>query len=211
MNIGFDLDGTIITCKDKHSILMDVITKAYGLDFCKDKYWKDKRSGLKNTESLMRQGIALNTAFKVNNTWIASIENIEWAYFDSLFEGLFENLVKLREKGHSLHLISARNNIMNANIQLQTLGIECFFDTVNFVTLSSGLQKSDFFDKLNLDCYIGDTEVDFKESKKSKISFYPVITGMRSKDFFVNLGLNEVLKITLEQFLDRKQNDQRIK
>jgi phosphoglycolate phosphatase-like HAD superfamily hydrolase len=204
MRIGLDLDGTIITCKEKHCILMEVVTKAYGLEFCKEQYWKDKRSGLNNTESLMRQGVTCNAAGRVNDNWIANIENIEWANFDSLIKGAFDSMVRLREQGHSLHLISSRNNVTNAFIQLQALGIKSFFSTTNFVTSVSGLIKSDYFNRLNIDCYIGDTEVDYKESQKSNISFYPVITGMRSKDFFTNLGLNEALNITLEQFLRRK-------
>jgi len=205
MRIGLDLDGTIITCKEKHCILMEVVTNAYGLEFCKAKYWNDKRSGLNNTESLMRQGVALNAAVKVNNTWVSSVENIEWSNFDSLLKGSFDSMVKMREQGHSLHLISARNNVSNALIQLQALGIKSFFNTTNFVTAASGLLKSDYFNRLNIDCYIGDTEIDYKESRKSNISFYPVTTGMRSKDFFINLGLHEVLNMTLKQFLNRKK------
>jgi hypothetical protein len=183
---------------------MQVVSKAHGLTICKEKYWKDKRSGLNNIESLLRQGFTWNDACKLNSNWTENVENIEWSYFDSLMKNTFDVMTRMKNQGHTLHLVSARNNIKNGLIQLQTLGIENFFDTTSFVTLASGLAKSDYFHKLNLDCYIGDTEVDFVESQISNISFYPVITGMRSKDFFINLGLNSLLDLTLEQFLEKK-------
>lgn len=207
MRIGLDLDGTIITCESKHCILMEVVTRAIGLEFCISRYWEDKRSGLNNKQSLLSQGIALGDAEIVDNTWIASIENIEWTFFDTLLTGALDDLVRLRAQGNSLHLISSRNNAANALIQLRTLGIDRFFDTVNFVSLGSGLTKSDFLNELNIDCYIGDTEADYEASRKSNISFYPVTTGMRDKDFFVNLGLEAKILSKLGQFPKWKQND----
>lgn len=199
MRLGFDLDGTLITCQSKHCTLMLAITKAFDVDFNYSKYWKDKRSGLNNRESLVNQGISANNADMINKIWIENIENIEWNNYDKLLPRAVESLLYLKQKNHSLHLVSARNNIKNARLQLKILGIYNLFDTIDFVDNKSSYNKSFYFNLREINCYFGDTEADFIESKSAQITFYPVLTGMRSRTFFISLGLEDKIFLSLEQ------------
>lgn len=203
MRIGVDLDGTIITCREKHCSLMSSLTRASNINFCKDKYWLDKRSGLNNKNSLLNQGVSLELSEKINSYWLSNIENYEWASFDSLIIGVLDSFRKIRNKGHSLHLISARNNIYNARLQLDTLGISFLFDSIDFTTIFSKKKKSFYFKERKIECYIGDTELDFEECKTSNILYYPVITGMRSKEFFTSLGLGERINLSINHVLEK--------
>ena len=203
MRIGFDLDGTLITCESKHCILMSAITTAFDLHFIESEYWKNKRHGLNNKLALIKQGISPDSAELINKIWIQSIENIEWAVYDKLLDRAIESLFCLRKKGHSLHLVSARNNINNAILQLKMLGINELFNTIDFVSVRSSNTKSFYFQKRKIECYFGDTEADFKESNIACIDFYPVLTGMRNKDFFINLGLEDKITLNLEQAIHK--------
>jgi len=205
VRIGIDLDGTIITCKEKHCILMQVIAKSYGQKFCAKHYWYSKRSGLNNIKALVRQNISLKIAEKINKTWISNVENIEWAYFDTLFPDALSNITMMKERGDSLHLVSARNNVANAEYQLEILGIDKVFNTINFVSSTSGLSKSHYLTRLALDVYIGDTELDYREALKSNTMFFPTTDGMRSRDFFKSLGINSPLNQPLKNFLEKEK------
>lgn len=203
MRIGLDLDGTLITCGPKHCNLMKAITKAFNLDFDESKYWEDKNSGLNNKSALMKQGISCSFSDKVSDIWIKSIENIEWASFDKLLSETISALTTLKKKGHTLHLVSARNNIPNAKLQLKLLGIDRLFESIDFVSINSKKSKSYYFKARNIECYFGDTEADFKESKLACIDFYPVLTGMRNNKFFVGLDLKNEISLNLEQAINQ--------
>lgn len=199
MRIGLDLDGTIITCKSKQCVLMSAIVNAFGLSFSENEFWRDKRKGLNNKLALTNQGFSPNLSDKINSIWITNVEKIEWAGFDKLLEGSMNALSALRAEGHTLHLISARNNIRNAELQLKLLAIEDLFETVDFVRADPKINKAHYFKKRKIDCYIGDTEADFRESKLAGIDFYSVLTGMRSEDFFAHLNLQNQISLDLYQ------------
>jgi phosphoglycolate phosphatase-like HAD superfamily hydrolase len=199
MRIGLDLDGTIITCKSKQCVLIATIAKAFDLPFCESEYWQDKRSGLNNKLALINQGISDELSSKINKIWIDNIEQVQWAGLDKLLEGSVEALSDLKADGHTLHLISARNNIQNARLQLEWLGLSKLFETIDFVSIQSKKNKSFYFKKREIDCYFGDTEADAKESKVADIDFYSVLSGMRNIEFFNNLELENDISLNLNQ------------
>ncbi len=207
MRIGFDLDGTLITCEPKHSVLMSILANAHHVRFDRNKYWQDKRMGLNNKLALINQGVSKSTAAQMNTIWINSIERIEWACFDKLFSDTKVLLQELRAKGHTLHLVSARNHIPNANLQLRLLGIDQLFDSVDFVSVQSKKTKSFYFEKRFIDCYFGDTEADFEATQIVNIDFYSVLTGMRNREFFASLIPNKSINRNLKQALISMKNN----
>ncbi|WP_300315514.1 HAD family hydrolase [uncultured Psychrobacter sp.] len=184
MRIGFDLDGTLISCQPKHCVLMTTIAKAFEVDFVATMYWQDKRAGLNNKQALINQGISGATAIAMNSTWISQIETMAWARFDAVFDHARSLLERLKHDGHTLHLVSARNHIPNARVQLNVLGMTHLFDSVDFVSLQSKKSKAFYFEKRAIHCYFGDTEADFEAAKAVGVEFYPVLTGMRDRAFF---------------------------
>jgi phosphoglycolate phosphatase-like HAD superfamily hydrolase len=202
MRIGIDLDGTIVTCKEKHCALMRTIAKSCGIKFCADEYWKSKQRGFNNIDSLRQQGVDARNAELLNDIWVLNIENHEWNSFDNIIEKMSESILHWINQGHSVHLISARNNVKNAYLQINSLGILDYFKSVDFVTSSSKLDKLNFFEKRRIETYIGDTEADYNYSLAAGIPFYPVQTGMRGREYLCELGLSHCLDISVDKFLE---------
>ena len=190
MRIGLDLDGTLISCKEKHCALMKSLARAFGINFDIDKYWEAKQNGKNNIAALEMQNIDKETAELLNTQWVAQIENIEWLYFDRVFDGVGQALDSLLEKKHTLHLVSARNNPQLGMLQLKQLNIHNYFNTIDFIQISKGQNKKDTFKKLELDMYIGDTEYDYMSSVEANTECFLVESGMRNKQHLLKFSTN---------------------
>ncbi|NWK80879.1 HAD hydrolase-like protein [Acinetobacter sp. SwsAc4] len=189
MRIGFDLDGTLITCREKQVYLMDILAKVYDINLDKDFFWELKRGGANNIDSLRKMKICENIVLNLNDKWIMDIENLEWLFFDKKIDGVSLFLENLIKKGHSLHLISARNNKFNSLMQLEILNLTKFFKTIDFVSQRKNENKSFFLKKRGVHLYIGDTEYDSLSCKESNIQSILVCSGMRNKSYLANLGV----------------------
>jgi len=190
MNIGIDLDGTLISCKNKHVALLGAIAKYYGVKVDLEYFWLLKRNGFNTYESLINQGVESFLVEKINRDWCCFIENIEWLLFDSLLPGVNDFLIKAKNNGIKLHLVSARNSPINAYFQLRQLNIDQFFETITFVSSNRNESKQDVFFKRKIDIYVGDTEYDFNESLNANIQCYLVSSGMRSKEYLNKYSFN---------------------
>lgn len=190
MNIGIDLDGTLISCKNKHVALLGAISKSYGIKVDLEYFWLLKRNGLNTYQSLITQGVESSLVEKINRDWCFFIENIEWLFFDSLLPGVNEFLINAKNNGIKLHLVSARNSPINAYFQLRQLNIEQFFETITFVSSIRKESKQDVFIERKIEIYVGDTEYDFNESLNANIQCYLVSSGMRSKEYLNKYSFN---------------------
>lgn len=183
MKIGLDLDGTLITCKEKHVSLMAIIAKAFSIELDIEIYWALKKEGHSNFSALEVMGLNKFLVDKLNKQWCISIENLEWGNFDSLFPDTIIALDSMKSLGYSLHLISARNAKNIAFQQLRHLNLLHFFDSIDFVSNVRNEKKSFFMQKQNIDIYIGDTEADFESAKSSGVECFLVTSGMRSDKY----------------------------
>lgn len=188
MKVGLDLDGTIISCREKHSILMLSIANAFNIKIDINKYWQCKRQGNNNKNSLMELGIEKDTVKLLDKQWCQSIENIEWLAFDKILPDCHAALEKFKNLGHTLHLISARNSPVTAKQQLHHLNLMNYFDSVDFVQTMNGEGKELFFKQREIDVYIGDTEYDKKCADLVGIECRLVSTGMRNKTLLLNFS-----------------------
>lgn len=183
MRIGLDLDGTLISCMEKHTFLMKTLLAAHGKKINIDEYWSYKREGLNNIQALKECGIETKLSELLNIQWIEQVELVQWMELDTVLSGVYCFLDEQLSNQNFLHLISARNNEKNSTLQLKKLDLMKYFETVSFVNKDLGERKSDKFIKYEIDLYIGDTEYDFFQAEKAGIPCYLVGTGMRSKWF----------------------------
>ncbi len=187
MRIGLDLDGTLITCQPKHCSLMRAVAKADGVSVCVEEYWLRKRLGDNNVQSLAHQGIERNIASRLDRHWRSAIESHEWLGFDSVLPRVGVTLDGYRAAGHTLHLISARNNKPLAMLQLRTLGLDHLFSTIDFRSGSAGESKLESMADRRLDLYIGDTELDLEFTRRANVEAILVTTGMRAAEYCMRL------------------------
>lgn len=180
MRIGLDLDGTLISCKEKHIHLMTTLAKAYNVKFDSEQYWNSKRNGCNNYSALMALGVEEKEAVCLNEQWFANVENLEWSCFDKILPDVDFCLNRLRSFGYSLHLISARRNKEYAWQQLRNLNLIHYFNSIDFVNHNKGEEKTTFFKKRKIMFYIGDTEYDKISADSVNVTCFLVTTGMRS-------------------------------
>lgn len=177
MKYIFDLDGTLITCKDRHCQLIKHIDSSINID----SYWKLKRSGLSNIQSLLKMGYTEDHAKKICSEWVSNIENTEWLKCDIPI--LNTKLLSILP-GENI-ILTARKNKNNLLSQVDMLGFSNFFDEVICVNPTNAqYSKGVILSKLNASFFIGDTESDMYAANISNVTFYPVASGMRSVNFF---------------------------
>lgn len=196
MNIGIDLDGTLITCEEKHCLLMESLTRAFDIGFCKETYWKYKRSGFNNIECLVKQEINLSEAKLLNKLWVDNVENIEWAYYDKLIVGVYDKLSKLKSNGHMLHLISARTNKVLGLQKIKQTDLDRLFDSVTFINIIHGEKKSVVMRNKDLKAYVGDTEQDYNMAVLAGVKPILVSSGMRNMELLKKYSDNVFNSLT---------------
>ncbi len=191
--IAFDFDGTIIDSRQRHQKVMAIILQKYGFNTDVSDLVDFKSDGKNNIDWLISKGIPFSQADHINKDWIQLIENEEFLKSDSLYEGVVNTLRTLSEN-NDLYLITARNNKEGAMSQIQKSGISKYFSDIIIVpsNKNSAELKSKELRRLEIDVFVGDTELDFQASTMADCHFYAVSQGFRSKEF---LKRNMVKKI----------------
>lgn len=189
MNIGLDLDGTLISCMQKQTTLMKTLLSAHqvSIDICK--YWSFKREGMNNIQALKNCRVDENLVNLLNKQWMDQIEAVQWMELDSILEGTIAFLNNQQKQTNKLYLISSRSNKANSLLQVEKLSLAKYFDTIDFVSNSLGEDKKNIFLSRKINIYIGDTEQDLKQSQSANIKCLLVASGMRSKEFLRSLGV----------------------
>ena len=157
MRIGLDLDGTLISCRERQMTLLGLLAKACRLVLDVPACWSLKREGLSNRAALVCMGASPDQAERVAGLWEQGIEDFHWLRYDQLLPDVPERLRYWREAGHSLHLISARRNPVSAAMQLRYLGLGDFA-SLDFVDPFVANSKRQALERVRPDVYIGDTE-----------------------------------------------------
>lgn len=193
MNIGLDLDGTLVSCADRHIGLMRVCTRQLGIDFDPQTYWDGKRRGDDNARALARCGIDGTNNALLCALWVRQVERLPWLWFDRPIEGALEALDILRSRGHRLHLVTARTNAGHLHLQLERLGIAQRCASVTVVSgVGVAAKKAAALRQAACDIFIGDAESDHEASRTAGIGFQAVCSGMRGAEFFASRGIAPV-------------------
>ena len=187
----FDLDGTLINT-------VNDLNKA--TNFALDKHHYPLRSIKQTTEDigngvakLIERSVPLGTSkeeyIQILNEFK---EYYKKHYFDNSFpyEGVKETLIKLKEMGYSLAVVSNKfnegaNALVNKyfkNIFDHIQGLEEPFkakpsnDMVNYTMTKLGFNAKETL-------YIGDTNVDYETAKNANVDIVLVSYGYRSKEY----------------------------
>jgi len=185
--IVLDLDGPVLDGKDRHYSCYAEILAESGLDpLPLDIYWDLKRNRTPLLEVLEQTGAA-DILQTFQQQWLTRIENMEFLELDLVWPGVDAALKKVRQEGHDITLLTKRQSETNALRQIERLGLTRCFDQVIVTGLNQ--QKSEML-KTRLPSrdfrgvvWIGDTELDIQEARKTGALAWTVTCGLRSAPF----------------------------
>lgn len=191
IRIGLDFDGTVVSCRERHVFVLRTLARAFGVGVDHDAVWALKRAGLSTRAALDRLGGGAVTHDMVH-AWAAQIESLQWLGFDRpLLKG--DLVARLRRSDCTLHLVTARRNAAHLHMQLNSLAMVDWWDSVDVVGAeNAAVAKAAALRHRQCDLYIGDTEVDLAATNQMGASFVAVASGMRTKEFLRGVGAYEV-------------------
>ncbi|KIE19462.1 hypothetical protein SE23_17240 [Vibrio sinaloensis] len=195
--IVFDLDGTLITCRDKQVSLFNQACNHYGKDVDVDYYWKLKRNGYSNRSILTSLNFKFDEVDRICSYWNNHIEDPRWLSLDELYN---YTLDKLREISleRKIYVLTARKNESNVTTQCDGLGISTFLTDLIVVSHDNVVEnKNRVLNKIKASLFIGDTETDFFASQNTPSKFIAFTEGQRSKSFLLRQGVTNFSKINL--------------
>ncbi len=185
MRIGLDLDGTLISCRERQMTLLGLLAKACGMDLDIQACWSLKREGLGNRAALDRLGVTAGKAQTLAMLWEQCVEDFHWLQYDRVLPDVPATLRSWSETGHTLHLISARRNSACALMQLHWLDLRGFA-SLDFVDPYAADGKRRTLERVRPDIYIGDTERDFLCAQEAGVLPLLLCSGMRSRAYLEN-------------------------
>lgn len=193
MNIAFDFDGTLVTAKERQTLLLRALAKTHGINFDVDRLWQMKQSGASNLIALRELDVDEMLASKIDTAWRHQIESSYWLSLDRLLGDVVGCLQDLKHCGANLHLITARKNKHLLNQQLVRLRLVEFFSTITCVSPFDAVnEKGMVLSEVHPIFFIGDSDTDFKASLLAKVEFLGLSTGQRSKEYLANLGVGNI-------------------
>lgn len=194
--IVLDLDGTLVDCKERQSLLAASLCRAAGLKLDIEAFWSAKRAGESTTKAMCSQGVDATTAAKLSKLWVTQVETDVWLRMDRLLPGVMRSLRDAREQGFQLHLLTARANERALRRQLCWLSLAPLFDYVEVVNpLEASQQKAKYLAAASPLAFIGDSESDAAAANAAEVRFIAVTGGQRSAAYLqtkTTLGTEEV-------------------
>lgn len=192
MRLGLDLDGTLLSCAERHTALMRAAARRVGASFDGTAFWMLKREGCNNRAALLRLGLPAPTAGLMDSIWAMAVESLQWLTFDRRLVAA-ETLAAAVRRGHSLHLFTARRNAAHARQQLARCGLLAAFSTIDVLAPDrAATAKATALAARGCDLLIGDSEVDLDAARIAAIRVRAVSSGMRSPAFLHAAGQHQV-------------------
>lgn len=183
--IALDLDGTLLDSRLRHSVLMHDILLSKGLSIDTADLVDYKSNGKSNLDWLIDKHISNDEANAIQKEWISKIEDEKYLQLDKLYPDALKILERL-SYDNSLFLLTARMNKEGAMEQIMRLGISPFFEEI--IVVPTGDDAIDFKARMltdkGINLMIGDSEIDYKASKRAKCKFQAKVGGFRSKSFW---------------------------
>lgn len=185
MNIGLDLDGTLLNSKFRHIIALYDCLNDKSLEFSNLEDLISYKSEDNDTLSyLYKKGFSSpNDIYKC---WLSNIESEKYLKYDVLYEDSVFFLERA-SIDHKLFLVTSRRNGEGVIKQLKTLKIHSYFEKI---FISGSMNKKSFFTKdIELKIIIGDSEEDLVWAQDMKCKFVPVNRGFRAEKWWDSRGL----------------------
>jgi len=199
MKIFFDLDGTLIDSKLRMYSLFQELVPQSVLTY--DEYWEYKK---KKTSHAMLLDQVFNFEKKeiqlFENQWMKLIEADNWLEFDQPFEGVTDYLIKLKDKGYFLYVVTARQFKDKAISQLALFGWSNIFQDI-LVTEQKN-KKEDLIkphlEGFEVNWIVGDTGMDINTGKKLGIKTVAVLSGFQNEVVLSSYKPDYILKNIIE-------------
>ena len=180
--VAFDLDGTLLDSRKRHSVVLDFVLDKYNLKIDTSNLIDFKRQGKNNIDYLISKGISESLAKDIQTEWINNIENIEFLKSDELYPNAI-SILKQYSENNDLILITARNNDINLQKQICDLGIDTYFKNIYVVKpgQEAAKNKAEILKKKHAKLMIGDSEIDKQAADFASIDFMWVNHGFRER------------------------------
>lgn len=182
--LALDLDGTLISCEQRHCALMRQLCRDDGLaeDFI-PRYWAAKREGASNLTALKALGHPAPEARAA--AWNRSIEHWPWLGFDRLLPGVPNALAALARDEFRVVVLTARGQPAFLHQQLDRLGLAQHLDALIVVPPSNAAAaKAQALREFKALAFVGDTESDAEAASLAGTPFVALHCGMRSQAFW---------------------------
>lgn len=182
MNLFFDLDGTLIDSRKRLYFLFKELVPDCVLSL--EDYWYLKRRKI-NHEFIVRK-IYLSDYKIFEEKWFSNIEKNEYLDLDKPYDGVSEFLKYLKNLGHDIYLVTARQSLDSVVYQLNKFNWSSIFNDI--LVTKQKISKSDLITTLVDEkskfenWFIGDTGVDIIEGKKAGCTCVAVCNGFLDKD-----------------------------
>ena len=188
--VAYDLDGTLLSARNRQVGLLISVAKSYGIKLDQDILWPSKQNGSTNLDILYQLKVQERLSQMICQEWEAQIENNFWLAQDVPFQSRIEEINRLRLEKHKVLLITARKSEYNLRQQLLNLGLNTLFDEVYCVHPSEKVfKKSIILKNTNTKLFVGDTETDFNSAKNVGVKFVGVTSGQRSHSHLAKHGV----------------------
>ena len=184
-----DLDGTLLDSRARHTVVLNDVLLKCGVQECDLSGYLSYKAGGNRTIDYLRQILKLSDciAEKADALWKSEIEREKYLKMDVWYEDGLPFLKKIKEKGYSTVIVSARKNLNYATKMIKTSPINYLIDDIFIVSpLHAYDEKLTVFrqnrDKVAI-C-IGDTEVDYDAGNKAGITTFVLNRGFRNKEYW---------------------------
>jgi phosphoglycolate phosphatase-like HAD superfamily hydrolase len=182
--IALDLDGTLLDCRERQSLLAASLCRAVGFELNVEQFWHAKREGATTALALRGQGADKCFAERLTRLWVGQIEGDAWLRIDRVLAGAISAMHDARKRGFNLHLVTARSREHALRHQLRWLSLEQFFEDVEVVSPQAASQhKARYLSAVRPVAYIGDSESDASAANAAQIRFIAVSSGQRSAEY----------------------------
>lgn len=188
MRVAVDLDGTLITCEPRHSAVLQAALEARCLRADLTRVWEIKRAGSSTEAALFAAGLSHVDARVVAGEWKRMIEEPVWLALDRVLPGVPETLEEMRRTSR-LMLLTARGRREWLPQQLCRLNLGRFFDSISVVSPKHPVEeKARVLKEESVDAFFGDTESDLRAAALAGVTFCPVSSGQRDRNFLGQLA-----------------------
>lgn len=204
--VALDLDGTITDCSARQIAVTESLIEEFGLPRVDAvEFWRLKRSGFTTLHALRKLNCIVAEIERFSRSWLSEIELPNRQALDTLLPGALTALNALRESGHDVTLITARQCRDEVFTTLERLSIASYFHSVHVVDPFNAIEaKSRVLSMQPYAASFGDSEVDARAASLASVPFYAVSSGQRNHGFLSELGIGCVfptLEKAVAQFL----------
>lgn len=193
--IYFDLDGTLVDCRERHYSLYAEICGGLGIrPLSGRRYWSLRRQGASSPSLVPETAKQVRAEFA--RRWLEQIESPAYVALDQPFPGVLRALKRLQE-AHRLVLVTLRQREEVLLRQLEDLGLSEHLGAVVCPNGRPLKSKADLVDKraARRDRFVvGDSEADVALARELGAPAICVLSGVRGRKYLEGAGADHMIR-----------------